>query len=770
MSQPAEQIDEQLAEELEAVREEEERQAQERQAARAGLVHELTQRKEQAVRHKYEVEQRWIEDERQYWGIRQAQVSDEGEEEECPPINNITQQKVLIAASRIGDMLFPTNDKNWALQPTPDPTDIDGQPIPPEVAEEATKRASEKIDDYLNECHYAKHGRQAIFDACKLGIGVIKGPFPKSSTRRVVRRRMEPALDEAGQPVVDPYTGEPEQSEVIELQMAEETKPGSTRVDPWMFFTLPCRSMEECEGAFELHQYPRSKMQKVADYPGFDKQAIREALKTNPKWTDTESSLMRERRLLLRNEQEPALGYMVWEYHGPFETKWLQSLGFDVGDDPLDAYHGEAWFCDGHLLKLELNAILGDDRVPYHVFCYMRDDADILNSYGLCRVLRDDQRSIDITYEAMQYNVRLCSGPQSIHWEGRAEPADGNYQIRGPKHWRVTDPDVSSIKDVIQFENIESTVGQIMPFYELAKQNADDQSQLPMIAHGEATNVQQTAWGTAMQMNSMNIVQRRAAHLWDDDVTIPMLTRYYWWLMEFDDDDSIKVEMEVDPRGSSYLLVKDQQAGHAMQVMAMTQDPEFRQRIKMDGLYETVLNFLDVPTDRFLKTEDELAEEQNSPEAQQQQQMQARAMEAELAEAEAKAAKAKAEAAKAEAELQGGDQGPDQKALLEFEREQMRAQQQAAELEAKMIIAQMERDARLAQAAGEQQIKLADLQARLETAEQDRLVKTLIEQNRTEQAERQQQRQDFQKGMEARLKIRQQEMKEQNMSRGFDSF
>lgn len=720
-----------------------------------GLVADIARKKDKAVRHKAEVEQRWIEDERQYWGFRVA----EGDEDEAPPVDNKTQAKVDTIAARLGDMLFPTNDRNWSITNTPEPTDIDGNIIPPDMAREAVERAERKVDDYLNECQYNKHGRAAIFDACKLGIGVIKGPFAKSTTRRVVRRQFLPVMDQFGSPIVDPMTGQPAVQQSVQLDLVKEVKPASTRVDPWQFFPLPCRNMDECEGVFEMHLYPRAKLAKLADHPGFDPDAIREVIKADPVYTDTESSLMRERRNLLRETGEESGAYLLWEYHGPIPRDVLERAGIPMGDE-LDMHFGEVWFCGTTLLKAELNAILGDERVPYYVIPYKRDDADLLNSYGVCRIMRDDQRTIDIVYDAMQYNTRLTSGPQTITFEGRAVPGDGNMTINGPKHWRVTDPGVESVQQVIQFQNIPSVINQLIPMYEIAKQNADENTSLPIMAHGEAMNSVPTASGMAMIMNASNIVQRRFAHMYDDEITIPMLTRYYWWLMEFDEDDSIKVEMQIDPRGASYLLVKDMQAQHGMMALNLAQnDPELRQRMHMDRLYESVFNFLDVNTDDLWKSEEDLQLEGESPEAQ----MQMQAAQLALQEQEAKVRKAMAEAMKAEMEAMPQQQeGPSEKML---------------EIEARLLIAQMSRDARLAQISAEKDIKVTELMAKLQTTEQDRQFKEMMARLQAQQKAEEMARKDYQEGAKLALQARRKELREQrqelmaqNVARGYDTF
>ena len=732
----------------------------------SGLCSHLRKLKDRAVRHKSEVEARWIEDERQYWGFRQAEEGDD----ELPPIDNKTQAKVDIIAARIGDMMFPTNDRNWAAKPTPRPTDIDGNPVDPKHAEWAATEIENRIDDYLNECHYPKSGRQAIHDACKLGIGVIKGPYARMSTKRVVRRHPEPLFDEWGQPMLEmDEMGQTVQAVqmVTRLDVVQDVNPASTRVDPWMFFPLPCRSMDECEGVFEMHLYPKTKLVGLASHPGFDPEAVRRVVEAGPSLSDHETSLMRSRRKLLRAQNEKSEDHVVWEYHGPIDAKHLKRLGYEIEDDQMEVYWGEVWFAGNEVLKVDLNAILGDERVPYYVIPYKRDDADLLNSYGVTRVMRDDQRAIDIVFEAMQHNSKLTAGPQVVYWEGRAEPVDGDYSINGPKAWRVTDETVNSIQDVIQFTNIESALPNLLPMYEIAKANADENTQLPVIAQGEASNTVPTASGMAMVMNAQNVVQRRFAHAWDDEITVPMVTRYYWWLMEFSPDDDIKVEAEIDPRGASYLLVKDMQAQHGMMALDLySRYPSMQQRIKEDELFEIVFNFLDVPTDRIFRTEEEMAQMDEDP----MQQMQQMEQQLQMAKLEAEVKKINAEALRIEAQSQAGMGDEGAAMSLDYQKTLM-------ELEARIMIAQMQRDARLAEVAADKEIKVTELQAKLQTAEQDRQLKETLDRMRLSLAGQEAQMKQYNEGIKARMQMERKRLREerqdlmaQNVARGYDTF
>lgn len=50
-----------------------------------------------------------------------------------------------------------------------------------QLAKEKAKRAERRIYDWMVECKYRSEMRKVIFDSARLGVGVLKGPFPIGS-------------------------------------------------------------------------------------------------------------------------------------------------------------------------------------------------------------------------------------------------------------------------------------------------------------------------------------------------------------------------------------------------------------------------------------------------------------------------------------------------------------------------------------------------------------------------------------------------------------
>ena len=57
----------------------------------------------------------------------------------------------------------------------------------------------------------------------------------------------------------------------------------------------------------------------------------------------------------------------------------------------------------------------------------------------------------------MLHNASVGAGPQIIARAGKIEPRDRSYEVKGPKFWEVTDPDIA-LDNCFRVENITSNL------------------------------------------------------------------------------------------------------------------------------------------------------------------------------------------------------------------------------------------------------------------------------------------------------------------------
>lgn len=227
------------------------------------LATSLLQKRDEAVafRAASGIERRWREDEALFDGTDPgdpggtsmmdyatgtAPASEKGPKR-SKVIVNIIRGKCEVAEGRFSEIMFPTDDKNWGLEITPDPmvqeaiqdkrpaamkdtgqpiTKEDGQPLTmSEVAKKDLNAVRKKmdgmenvIDDQLVECGYNSENRKVVRGAVRLGTGILKGP-------NVVKRVHKKWQDSGGG--------------VFSLDVIEEQSPASKEVSCWNVYPDP---------------------------------------------------------------------------------------------------------------------------------------------------------------------------------------------------------------------------------------------------------------------------------------------------------------------------------------------------------------------------------------------------------------------------------------------------------------------------------------------------------------------------------------------------
>ena len=179
---------------------------------------------------------------------------------------------------------------------------------------------------------------------------------------------------------------------------------------------------------------------------------------------------------------------------------------------------------------------------------------------------------------------------------------------------------------------------------EMFENHADEVSAIPRYMQGESVNngAAGTASGMSMLMGAVNIVIKDLITSWDEGVTRSFISSLYRWNMQFNGDDGIKGDFDVKARGTASLIAKEVRARQLNEFAQMTANPldaPYVNRHRLNLLRAEANELSDV-----VRSEEEVAAEQQSQEAQMQAQIQQRMQAAQLAELEGKATKIMADA------------------------------------------------------------------------------------------------------------------------------
>ena len=470
---------------------------------------------------------------------------------------NITAPYVDAASARVADMLLPTDDRAWALKPTPiprlSPAEIEqmGGQEGIEQAIEQAKLAAEamqsEIDDCLVESNWHGECRAVIEDSARVGSGVLKGPYPIKRTSRVVR--------------TDPVTGAKAFVEVVEI------KPGTKRIDCWNFWPDGAcgESIHNGSGTWEREYLSARQVSDMVGMPGYDKTAIMAALKEGPS-TTSEARQAADGSPMVRSDEQ----FEMWIFHGSADADDLGSVGVDVEDETPIA-SAMAVILNDRLIKCSLN-VLDSGRFPYDVLAWQRRPGMPWGT-GVSRRIRTIQRILNGSVRAMMDNCGLSAGPQIVIGNG-VTPADGNFNITGRKLWRA-DADVMDVRGAFHAFVPPSVQAEMMSIIEWAMRTAEDTTGMPAMLQGVRGDAPDTLGGMQLQNNNASGVLRRLAKRFDDYVSEPHVTRYYDWMMQHSDREDIKGDFQIDVRASSALVERDAQQQFLQNLLAASVNPAY---------------------------------------------------------------------------------------------------------------------------------------------------------------------------------------------------
>lgn len=616
-----------------------------------GLGIELMSEFTEAEALRRDAEARWLQDLRQYRGIYEPE--EEARMKGSKAFMRKTRVKVESVDARMMDLLFPANrERNFSVEATPEPNIpaplkrklIEGlaqlnegkapdaealKKAVKDVADKAAERMATRIDDQLAEVRYRDVARKVLHSGNLYGTGVLKGPLVDR------RSRVSYVWDDA--------------TNTFGRQEQSYAAPFIEHVPLWRWYPdMAVTELEDARYAWEHHRLSRARLAELASRKTFRGDIIRSHITSNP---DGDTRLRTyEQELRMMGEQnrlgfEQKTGqYDVYERWGWLDADKLRACGCKIDDSQMhEAFFANLWILpDGQVIKAVLQPIEGM-LWPYHLYYLDKDETSIFGE-GLAAIMRGDQKMLNASVRMLLDNAAVTAGPQFEVFVP-AFPATANLtDIHPLKVWPRTGGDFQY--PAVRALDFNSHLPELVQMMQLFDANADEVTAIPKFTYGD--NPQKGAAGTmgglSMLLGQANISLKDLVISWDEGVTKPFIGALYHWNMKFSSDDRIKGDFEVVARGASSLVAKEVR-GQALAQYGASLQPEERPYIKWDSFSQQKADAMDLAD--IVKTPEEVAQEQNNPQAlemqQLQQQLQQAMMQAQLAELQGKANKLEAE-------------------------------------------------------------------------------------------------------------------------------
>jgi hypothetical protein len=618
------------------------------------------------VRLKKPIEDRWIRALRRFHGKYEPAVeADLKEKNQSRAFVRLTRKKANSWKGRLESLIFPTDDRNYSIQPTPVPTLTNAAK---QVVQEATRlldeanahsaqaaqaadaqdqagaeagmqQAGEKadqahqineqarklageiteakkraeamqreMDDQLVECDYSAEGRDAIASMCLLGTAIMKGPLASEAMRGKWAQQKDPVSGETGGPFV--YARAPDPKPVIKW------------VNPWAYFpdmSAMKKGQEEFE--FERHLWTKKDLRRLVKERGFNPDAVRELITGDIRdrtLADSGLGYLAELREIDGTTELLKNRYVGWEYHGPLECDEIVTMLIAMGDikgatyykntqDPLVELRVICYFCEGKLLKIAPEFPLDSQESLYSVVPFEPSDSSMFG-YGIPDIMEDSQQAMNAAWRMALDNASLSTGPQIIVDREKVTPANDEWAITPRKIWYKNKS--AAPGEAFEAFDIPNKVAEIMAIVKTAREFIDDETALPVQSEGEATdNPNITATASNIMSLGFNVTFRSVVKAWDDGMTVPSMRRLYDWNMQHSGDEDIKGDMSIDARGTSVLLMREMQSQALSLVIGRDlANPTTGLMLKPYETYRQYLQSLMISPDDVMLSKDEWEE------------------------------------------------------------------------------------------------------------------------------------------------------------------
>jgi hypothetical protein len=413
--------------------------------------------------------------------------------------------------------------------------------------------ASDKVDDILVGGQFYEALNDFLIDLPLFPFAVLKGPVV----------RMVPRL------------------KWIQGQPSLQNRPQMfwERVSPFDVYWTPGASRIEDAEIIERMRLSRADLNDLIGLPGYDEQAIRNALDDYAnglrEWLDAPDT----EQALQEGRENPNMNISHYidaiEYHGNVQGSVLLTEGVDPKLIPdLDRdYMVQSWVVGRWTIKTQLSPS-PRQRHPYFVTSYEKVPGTIAG-HALPDILEDLQEICNSALRAMVNNSAIASGPQVIINDEMVSPTESGDELYPWKRWHVSGDPMGNQRDPISFFQPNSNAQELMTIYQQTTNIADEISAIPRYITGSERlgGAGRTASGLSMMMgNSSKVLQTVSGNV-DQDILKPLLAGMYDMIMLTDTSGLLTGEEEVRVKGTDVAIQRDTERQKQLQFLQITANP-----------------------------------------------------------------------------------------------------------------------------------------------------------------------------------------------------
>ena len=511
---------------------------------------------------------------------------------------NLTGVKCRAAESWCQDILSTSGPKPWKLTPTPVPNLADdveesivdramaewpanaeaGNPLPSNDvftiaaqlrdsvedmlmldAKEKASRMEDRIWDTMVEGEWDTQFDTFLSDLVTYKAAFIKGPVPRLRNKIL-------------------WTGNRGKGYRLIPQVGLDVE----CVSPFNIYPSPGALTVNDGDLIELMSLDRKSLKAMKSVDGYDSDAIDLVLRDHAsglldRWTSVDEQRATVERTGTR-QKRGAYTIQALDYWGSVQGTILKQRGMEVDPDgkkiqDLEEYDVNAILIGSYVVYVAFNDHPLNFR-PYFKAVWAKVPGSFWGK-GVPELMRDLQDICNAAVRSLVNNAGWASGPQAAVTDLDRVPTGENIKSIFPgKIWQFLNK-ANSQAEPLKFFQPSSNAAELIAIYEKFSQLADDFTGIPAYAYGNdnVAGAGRTASGLSMLMNSAARGIKKVIFGIDRDVMRPLLKAYHEWFMLYDDDESIKGDMQIQPVGVLGLILREQVATKRMEFLAATNNP-----------------------------------------------------------------------------------------------------------------------------------------------------------------------------------------------------
>ena len=512
------------------------------------------------------------------------------------------QQTMVQAAQAGGGPMDPGEFRDLVMQ-LGDKLRGDAETLYKKMAATRAKRMEAKISDDLVQGGYPEAMDSFVEDFVTYPSAILKGPF--------YARHKALSWGAGWMPKV---SNNPAQS--------------WDRVSPFDAYPAPSARSPQQGDFIERVRFRRDELHDLKGLPGYQDEQIDHALRDYSSghlegWLWTEAERQRLEQETMYMWLSPAGVIDALNFWGSIPGWKLMSYGVPNLEETQE-YECNVLVCGSYVLYAALNVNPMGQR-PYRKACY-----DEIPGAFWGRSIPDlcstSQKMCNGIACALADNLSIASGPQVWTHVDRLADGEQSLEMFPWKNWQLKSDPTQGVNPGIGFFQPDDRAQSLMATYDKWELKADDATGIPRYTYGNERigGAGNTASGLSMLMNSAAKGLRRAISNIDGNVISPTVNDTFINEMLYNDDESIKGDNIIVPRGAAAILIRESAQQRRLQFLTLTANPIDSQIITAKyraALLRQVAESLELPVDEVVPSNEELDAQAAAAQQMQQEQM-----------------------------------------------------------------------------------------------------------------------------------------------------